>query len=72
MKLHKIDRNNINLVHQSMGNWNTALTSGGKHLAYIKIKWGIFQGNALTPLLFCVAINPLSYILRSAKPGYTL
>jgi len=72
MELHKIDYKIINLVPQSMGSWNTAITSGDKHLANIKIKRGIFQGDALSPLLFCVAINPLSYILRDSKQGYTL
>ena len=72
MELHKIDHETINLVQQSMGIWNTPLTSGSKHLANIKIKRGIFQADALSPLLFCVAINPLSYILRDAKQGYTL
>jgi len=68
MELHKIDHKIINLVQQSMGSWNTALTSGDKHLANIKIKKGIFQGDALSPRVFCVAINPLSYMLRD--PGY--
>ena len=40
--------------------------------ANIKIKRGINQGDALPPLLFCVAINPLRYILRDAKQGYAL
>jgi len=72
MELHKIDHTIINLVQQSMGSWNPTLTSGGKHLANINIKRRIFQGDALSPLLFCVAINPLSYILRDVKQGYTL
>jgi len=72
MELHKIDHKIINLVQQSMGSWNTALTSGGKHLANIKIKRGMFQGGALSLLLFCVAINPLSCILKDANQGYTL
>ena len=45
MEFHKI----INLVQQSLGNWNTTLTSGGEHLANIKIKWEIFQGDAVSP-----------------------
>ena len=64
----QVDHKIINLVQQSMGSWNTALTSGDKHLANIKIKKGIFQGDALSPRVFCVAINPLSYMLRD--PGY--
>ena len=72
MELHKIDRKIINLVQQSVGSWNTSLTSGAKHVANIKIKRGIFQGDALSPLLFCVAINPINYILRYVKQEYTL
>jgi len=72
MELHKIDHKIINLIQQLMGSWNTALTSGSKHLANIKLKRGIFQGDALSPLLFCVAINPLNYILKDANQGYTL
>jgi len=71
-ELHKIDHKIINLVQQSMGSWNTVLTSGDKHLGNIKIKRGIVQGDALSPLLFSVATNPLSYILRDAKQAYTL
>jgi len=70
MELHMIDHKIINLVQQSVGSWNTALTFGDKHLANIKIKGGIFQGDALSSLLFCVAINPLSYIRRDANQGY--
>ena len=33
---------------------------------------GKFQADALSPLLFYLAFNPLSYILRDAKQGYTL
>jgi hypothetical protein len=29
----------------------------------IKIEKGIFQGDALSPLWFCVAVNPLSNLL---------
>jgi len=53
MELHKIDHKIIILVEQLMGNMNTALTSGSKHLANTKIKEGILQGDALSPLLFC-------------------
>jgi hypothetical protein len=41
-------------------------------LAKIPIKCGIFQGNALAPLLFCVALNPLSNIIERTGFGYTL
>ena len=36
----------------------------------IKIETGIFQGDTFSPLLFCLAINPLSNILKRAKLGF--
>ena len=38
----------------------------------VKIKRGIFQGDSLSPLLFCIAIDPLSKILKSSSNGYNL
>ncbi|CAH0721715.1 unnamed protein product, partial [Brenthis ino] len=38
----------------------------------IKIARGIFQGDSLSPLWFCLAINPLSSILNSTENGYTI
>lgn len=72
MRSHKVNPKITRLVEKSMENWSTSLTSGGKHLADIKIECGIFQGDALSPLLFCVALNPLSHLLRRAKQGYQL
>ena len=40
--------------------------SGGE----ILIKRRIFQGDALSPLLFVIALIPLTHILRTANPGY--
>jgi len=36
----------------------------------ININSGIFQGDSLSPLLFCIALTPLSSLLNS-KYGYT-
>jgi hypothetical protein len=47
-----------------MNHWCTMLTSNGEALAKIQIKFGIFQGNALSPLLFLVALNLLSNIIE--------
>ena len=38
----------------------------------IKIKTGIFQGNSLSPLLFCMCVDPLSKLLNISKTGYKL
>ena len=34
------------------------------------IKNGIFQGDAPSPLLFIIALIPLTHILKTANPGY--
>ena len=48
------------------------LTAGGGSLAETKIQRGIFQGDALSPLLFIIAMIPLNHILRKCTAGYKL
>ena len=36
----------------------------------VPIERGIFQGNAISPLLFVIALILLTHILRTANPGY--
>ena len=43
-----------------------------KALAEIKIQRGIFRGDALSPLLFIIAMMPLNHILRKCTAGYKL
>ena len=38
----------------------------------IKINSGIFQGDSLSPLLFCIALAPLSSLLNKSKYGYKI
>jgi len=38
-------------------------------LSEVSIRCGIFQGDTMSPLLFCLALNPLSYLLDNLK-GY--
>ena len=38
-------------------------------LATVSIRCGIFQGYSLSPLLFCLSLNPLSMLLDSMD-GY--
>ena len=55
-----------------MKNWRIELTAGEKSLAETKIQRGIFQGDALSPLPFIIAMMPLNYILRKCTAGYKL
>ena len=52
-----------------MKTWRVDLTAGGRSLAEAKIQRGIFQGDALSPLLFIIAMKPLNHILRKCTAG---
>ena len=52
--------------------WRVELTAGERNLDETKIERGIFQGDALSPLQFIIAIMPLTYILRKCTAGYKL
>ena len=59
---------NINsLLLNSMEKWKLMLCSGNSELSEVEIKRGIFQGDALSPFVFVLALIPLSLILRKAK-----
>ena len=55
-----------------MHSWRVELTAEGRSLAETKIKRGIFQGDALSPLLFIISMIPLNHILRKCTAGYKL
>ena len=53
-----------------MEKWKVMLCSGNFELGEVEIKRGIFQGDSLSPLVFVLALIPLSLILRKAKTAY--
>ena len=55
-----------------MQTWRVELTAGGRSLAETNIQRGIFQGDALSLLLFMIAMMQLNHILRKCAAGYKL
>ena len=55
-----------------MKHWKTSLTAGGMTLGEMNIRRGIFQGDSLSPILFVLALIPLSKVLNDMKDGYQL
>ena len=52
--------------------WRVELTAGERSFTEAKIQRGIFQGDALSPLIFIIAMMPLNHILRKCTAGYKL
>ena len=72
LKMYKISHEVINFIEQTMKTWRVELTAGGRSIAETKIQRGIFQRDALSPLLFIIAMMPLNHILRKCAAGYKL
>ena len=72
LKMYKISHEVIKFIEQTMKTWRVELTAGGRSIAETKIQRGIFQGDALSPLLFIIAMMPLNNILRKYAAGHKL
>ena len=72
LKMYKISHEVLNFIEQNMKTWRVELTAGGRSIAETKIQRGDFQGDALSPLLFIIAMMPLNCILRKCAAGYKL
>ena len=68
--MYKKSHEVINLIEKTMKTWRVELTVGERSLT--KIQRGIFQGDALSPLLFIIVIMPLKHILRKFTARYKL
>ena len=66
----KIAKNVQNLLQYAMCPWKVELTSSKQNFGYVEIKWEIFQGDFLSPLLFITDLIPLTLILRKCKEAY--
>ena len=69
-KMYKISAEVINFIEKTTKTWSVELTAGGKSLAEAKIQRSIFQGDALSPLLFIIVMKSLNHTLRKCIAGY--
>lgn len=64
MSIYKFNNKLISFMEKSMKLWNTAMylnhTQGLITTGNVNIKQKIFQGYSLSPLLFCLALSPLT------------
>ena len=76
LDLYKIDGSLRTFLANQVTQWKTDITlfpkDGEIKVPAVKIKRGIFQGDSLSPLLFCFAIDPLSKLLKKEGVGYNL
>ena len=72
LDMFNIASNIKRMIKMSMDKWNTELMANGEKIGSVHIKRGIFQGDSLSPLLFVMALIPLSLVLRQVKCGYSL
>ena len=71
--MYKISDEIINFIDKTTKTMKTVeLTTGGRKLAETKIQRRIFQGDALSPLLFIIAMMRLNHILKKCTTGYKL
>ena len=57
------------LLKRSMQSSRMVMFSVKNKLGKVNIRQGIFQGDSLSPLLFVVALIPVTIILRTLKTG---
>ena len=62
----------LTFIEKTMKTWKVELTAGGRSLAEAKVQRRIFQGDALSPLQFIVAIMQLNHILNKCRAGYKM
>lgn len=70
LKLTKVAGNISSMLERTMAMWKTELTFNGDRLASVDINRGIFQGDSLSPLLFVLAMIPLTRLLNREKFGF--
>ena len=76
LKIYRIDETLITFLESTMRTWETTLILGRGDeritIPSIKIWRGVFQGDSLSLIWFCLALNPLSNTLNDKGMGYEI
>ena len=76
LELYKVDDGLRTFLTNQMTKWTTNITlrhnEGEINIPNVKIRRGIYQGDSLSPLLFCLTLDPLSKLLKSHQIGYNM
>ena len=76
LDIYKIDKTTTNFINHSMQHWKTKLklnhTNGTTITTSIPIRRGIFQGDSMSPLIFCMCLFPLTNLLNRTKIGVSI
>lgn len=75
LNIYKIHPDIIAFLKNAMDHWKTQikLENSLDQVSFtIPIKRGIFQGDSLSPLWFCLSLNPLSKMLRASPAGFPI
>ena len=70
LKIYKNSDEIIRFIKKTLNNRKVKLKARGKSLAEVKIMRGIFQGDALSLLLFVIAMMSLNHKLRKCTDVY--
>ena len=74
LEIFKFHKNIVNTLRRCMAQWQTRMHVTSKDQSVttepIIIARGIFQGDSLSPLLFCLALTPISRELERMNCGY--
>ena len=74
LQMYKVNPAVTNFITNNMKSWTTYIqlqhSEGTINTRAINITNGIFQGDSLSPLLFCMALFPLSSLLNETSYGY--
>ena len=76
LDIYKVSPGITNFLKNSMKLWNANLlvnyTKGSMKCDKININCGIFQGESLSQLLFCLSLIPLTNEINNTKYGYEI